>query len=92
MVNFWDVHGLLFVGCMFFFPRLTLFFSGVATGGLLWWAGFLFMPRLLVAILATSTYWETNTPLVVITWMWALMGEGTEKTAATRGRRGRDES
>ncbi len=78
-MNFWQVHGWIFVVCMFFFPRLTLFFGGIASGGLWWWIGFIFAPRLLVAILATTAYWHTNTVLVIITWFWAISGEGTEK-------------
>lgn len=83
MVDFWEVHGLLFVICLFFFPRLTLLFATV-WGGVLWWIGWLFAPRLTVAILATSLYWETNTVLVVLTWLWALGGEGTEKGTMRR--------
>ena len=79
MVNFWDVHGLWFIFFMFFFPRLTLLFSSILLGGFLWWLGWLIAPRLLVAILATTSFWDTNTLLVVFTWMWALGGEGTEK-------------
>jgi hypothetical protein len=80
MVNFWDVHGLWFIFFMFFFPRLTLLFSSVLFGGFFWWVGWLIAPRLLVAILATTSFWDTNMILVVITWLWALGGEGTEKT------------
>lgn len=88
--NFWDVHGVWFILFLFFFPRLTLLFSNVATGGLLWWLGWGFAPRLLVAILATDAYWHTNTILVVLTWCWALGGEGAEKTGGRRlGRRRR---
>ena len=79
MVNFWDVHGVWFIIFMCFFPRLTLIFSSVATGGLLWWLGWIFAPRLLVAILATCAYWQTNTFLCVLTWIWALSGESCEK-------------
>lgn len=85
MTNFWEVHGWLFILCMFFFPRLTLLFSGVAWGGCIWWLGWLFAPRLLVAILATFSYWETNTFLCVLTWLWALSGEGAEKETVRRG-------
>ena len=35
-INFWDVHGLWFCFFMFLFPRLTLFFGGIVTGGWLW--------------------------------------------------------
>jgi len=79
MQDFWDVHGIIFIICMFFFPRLTLLFSSVATGGCLWWLGLILAPRLLVAILATTHYWDTNPILVIFTWVWALGGESTEK-------------
>jgi hypothetical protein len=83
-MDFWDVHGISFILFMALFPRLTLLFSSVATGGLLWWLGWLFAPRLLVAILATTAYWDTNRVLVVFTWLWALGGEGAEKGGASR--------
>ena len=81
MDSFWHHHGLWFICFMFFFPRLTLLFSSVPFGGILWWLGFIFAPRLLVAILATTNYWATDTILCVLTWIWALGGEGIEKTA-----------
>jgi uncharacterized membrane protein YGL010W len=88
-MNFWDVHGIWFLIFMCFFPRLTLLFSSVVTGGLLWWLGFIFAPRLLVAILATNAYWHTNTILVVITWIWAFSGESAEKTIVVKKTRSR---
>ena len=88
-MNFWDVHGVVFIICMFFFPRLTLLFSSVAFGGVFWWLGFIFTPRLLVAILATVAYWSTNPVLVVLSWVWMLMGEGLEKKALVRGTSGK---
>lgn len=79
MQNFWDVHGIFFLFFIFFFPRLTLFFSSVAFGGIFWWLGFIFMPRLLVAILATQAYWDKNPILVTCAWIWAFFGEILEK-------------
>jgi len=79
MVDFWDVHGLWFIFFMFLFPRLTLLFSSVLFGGFWWWLGWFLAPRLLVAILATTAYWDSNPVLVVFTWLWALSGESTEK-------------
>jgi len=64
-MDFWQAHGIFFVIFMFFFPRLTLLFSSVAAGGILWWLGWLVAPRLLVAILATTAYWHTNAILVI---------------------------
>ena len=77
--NFWDYHGILFLIFIAFFPRLTLLFSNVASGGLLWWVGWIFAPRMLVAILATLAYWYQNPFIVVIAWLAALGGESSEK-------------
>jgi hypothetical protein len=79
--NFWQSHGVLFLVSITFFPRLTLLFSSVASGGVLWWLSWLFAPRLLVAVLATVAYWHQNPILVVIAWLVALGGESSEKYA-----------
>lgn len=50
-----------------------------STFGVLGWLGWVFMPRLTVAIIATSKYWDMNPVLVVFTWLWALGGESSEK-------------
>lgn len=80
MTDFWEVHGILFIVCMFFFPRLTMLFATAGGSGFLYWLGWVFAPRITVAILATYFYWHTNTILVFLTWVWALSGETTEKT------------
>ncbi len=77
--DYWDVHGFLFLVFISIFPRLTLLFSSVAFGGIFWWLGFIFAPRMLVAILATVSYWNTNKVLVIISWLFAIGGESTEK-------------
>lgn len=79
MVNYWDNHGVFFLVFITVFPRLTLLFSSVAFGGFFWWIGFIFAPRVLVAILATLAYLQTNPILVIISWVVALSGESTEK-------------
>eukprot|EP01006_Ploeotia_vitrea_P059896 TRINITY_DN74967_c0_g1_i1.p1 TRINITY_DN74967_c0_g1~~TRINITY_DN74967_c0_g1_i1.p1 ORF type:complete len:108 (+),score=4.22 TRINITY_DN74967_c0_g1_i1:45-326(+) len=80
-VDFWTVHGCWFILFMFFFPRLTLLFA-CTWGGFFWWVGLIFVPRLMVAILATTAYWHTNTFLVVLAWFWALGLERKEKECA----------
>ena len=55
-----------------------------AGGGLFYWLGWLIAPRLTVAIIATSCFWDTNTLLVMMTWFWALGGESTEKKMVVR--------
>lgn len=77
--NYWEHHGLLFLIFITIFPRLTLLLSSVPFGGLFWWLGFVFAPRILVAILATVEYVHSNPILVVISWVVALSGETGEK-------------
>ena len=78
-VNFFLRHGWFFLIFITFFPRLTLLFSSVPFGGIFWWLGLVFCPRILVASLATVTYFQTNPLLVVISWLVALSGEVFEK-------------
>jgi hypothetical protein len=78
-VNFFQKHGIFFLIFITLFPRLTLLFSSVATGGLLWWLAFFICPRVLVASLATVAYFHTNPILVTISWLVALGGEVFEK-------------
>jgi len=82
-MDFWDLHGIWFVIFLAIFPRLTLLFSSVISGGWLWWLGWVFTPRLLVAILSLP-FWETNSLLVIFTWFWALGGEYEEKKSDSR--------
>lgn len=77
--NYWDAHGLALLAGLALLPRLTLLLSSIATGGLVWWIGWLVAPRILIATLATISYFETNPLLVVIAWLVALGGESSEK-------------
>jgi hypothetical protein len=83
-INYFDKHGWIFLFSIALFPRLTLLVSGlifntIAFGGLFWWLGFFFAPRILVATLATISYWNTNKVLVIFSWLIALGGESSEK-------------
>lgn len=84
--QYWYHHGFLFLIGLATFPRLTLLFSGVATGGWLWWLSWLFIPRFLVATLATLAYWHQNPFLVVLAWLIAWGGESSEKYIVVRKR------
>ena len=86
VTDYWEVHGVFFLIFISIFPRLTLLFSSVAFGGIFWWLGFFFAPRLLVAILATVSYWNTNKILVIISWLLAIGGESSEKLFIIRNR------
>ena len=83
-MDFWQQHGVLFlIGCACF-PRIaTLFFSSVSFG-LPHILGWIFAPHLLVAILATMYYWDTNPVLVIISWFFAFGGTGGEAKVAKR--------
>lgn len=82
-MNYWDHHGVLFLFALAIFPRLTLLLSSIASGGALWWLGWVFAPHLLVAILAIP-YWDQNPVLVVIAWLCAFGGSGGESASAAR--------
>lgn len=82
--NYWNHHGVFFLIFIAVFPRLTLLLSSVASGGLLWWISWFFMPRFLVATLATIAYWHSNPILVICAWLIALGGESSEKTFVLR--------
>ncbi len=86
--SYWDAHGLLLLVGLALLPRLTLLLSSIATGGLLWWAGWLVAPRVLIASLATISYFESNPLLVVVAWLIALGGESSEKCWMGRRARG----
>jgi hypothetical protein len=77
--DYWSVHGFFLLVFLAFFPRLTLLFSSIPFGGLLWWLGFIFCPHYLVAILATLNYGHTNPILVTLSWIVALGAESSEK-------------
>lgn len=86
-IDFFQKHGVFFLIFITLFPRLTLLFSAVPTGGFLWWLGFLFCPRILVASLATVAYFHTNPVLVTMSWVVALGGETLEKLGIGGGRK-----
>lgn len=70
------------------FPRLTLLFSSVTSGGVLWWVGWAICPKLLVAILSLG-YWDTNPILVIGAWVWAFSGnDSNSKSSGSSGSSG----
>ena len=88
-LDYFTKHGWIFLISIALFPRLTLLvsgiiFSSVTFGGIFWWLGFFFAPRILVASLATVSYWNTNPALVIASWLIALGGESSEKFMITR--------
>lgn len=88
-MDFWHVHGWLFLVAVAIFPRLTMLFAVSAPFGWLAWIGWLVAPHLTVAILATTYYWNTNPVLCVIAWFIALGGTAGESKAASRAARRR---
>lgn len=80
-------HWFLFILALMFFPRITLGVMLLTTeflsGGVLWWLGYVFAPRLLIAFLSLA-YWNTNPVLVVFTWIFAFMGESGEKSCCAK--------
>lgn len=83
-VDYWSRHGFWLLVGLALFPRLTLLFSSIPFGGVLWWLGWIFAPRFLVAILATLAYWQPNPALVLFAWFFAIGGETGEKIIMRR--------
>ncbi|MCP4912387.1 MAG: hypothetical protein GY909_04655 [Oligoflexia bacterium] len=81
--DYWKEHGVLLLIGLTIFPRLTLLFSSIASGGFLWWVAWFFAPRILVAVLATISYWHNHPILVLFSWLVALGGESGEKHLIT---------
>jgi hypothetical protein len=90
VVSFWDAHtwDLLILFGLAVFPRITTLFIGGPFAAL-HWVGWAFAPHLLVAILATSRYWDTNPVLCVVAWFFAFAGTGGEGGVAWKRRRRR---
>ncbi len=86
-IDFFQKHGIFFLFFISLLPRVTLLLSSVASGGILWWLGFFFCPRILVASLATVSYFHTNPVLVTLSWIIALGGETMEKAGLGKGKR-----
>ncbi len=84
--DYWDHRGIFFLIFITLFPRLTMLFSSVVSGGVIGWLAWIFAPRILVAVLATLAYWHQNPALVVISWLVALSGESSEKYVVVRRR------
>jgi len=82
-MDFFSQHGTAVLIFLAFFPRLTLLIASFATGGWLWWLGWIFAPHLLVAILALP-YWDSNPVLVIMAWMFALVGTSGETETAMK--------
>ncbi len=90
-MSFWDTHHhpwLILIG-LAVFPRITMLFIGGPFGWLKW-LGWLVAPHLLVAILATGLYWNTDPVLCVIAWFFAFAGTGGEGKVLHFGARRRN--
>jgi len=81
-MDFFDNYGVIALLGLAVFPRITLLIGSFASGGLLWWVGWLIAPHFLVAILSIP-YWDSNPILVVIAWIMAFSGTGLESRAAS---------
>ena len=82
--NFWQVHGLLFLAGLVFFPRLTVILASHVSGGPLFWSFFLVFPRIVIPILAAYHYWDTNPVLVILSFLICLSAETGDKTVVQR--------
>ena len=77
-MNFYDTpHWFIMLLCWAIFPRLTMLLTGfcfLPFAGFLFWVGWIFIPRFLIAFFATYHFWNTNPVLCVIAWVVAISG------------------
>jgi len=78
MDNFFTNHTMGYLIILSIFPRFGLLFCGIQ-GTIFFWIGWLFLPRVMIAILATLFYSTTNPILVILSWISAFSGESAEK-------------
>ena len=89
-MDFFMAHGTLagvfILFALAFIPRISmvcmLIWGALTSNGVFWWLGFIFLPHIVVAVEATSHYWDTNPILCVIAWMMAFGGTFGESSAA----------
>ena len=89
MENFWSNNSIFYAIGLALFPRISLLFCSI-TGSIFFWFGWLFLPRITIAILATYFYSNTNPILVVLSWIFALGGESAEKRYGYKMKKNRD--
>ncbi len=90
-MDFWQVHSWLFLIGLVFFPRLTMLIAGTVwkfasfatPWGILAWVGWVFSPSLVIAILATIYYWNTNPILCIVAWLLFLSKTGGAASKAS---------
>jgi uncharacterized membrane protein YGL010W len=86
-MDFWDNHGIIFLLGLTFFPRITTLFFMATPFGLVAWLGWIFAPHFLVAFYASFKYWDQNPGLVIMAWIIAFIGTGSEGKVADSARR-----
>ena len=79
MENYWTYNSLILLIGLTIFPRFSLLFC-IVPGTILFWIGWIVLPRLTIAILATFYYASTNPILVILSWIIAMGGESLEKS------------
>ena len=94
-MDFFVAHGGVFAGILLIIalmavPRIVmicmLIWGALTGGGFFWWAGFVFFPYVVVAVEASSNYWETNPAICVCAWIIAIAGTFGEGTTAKNTR------
>ena len=83
MDSFWQNYNMFHLIGLALFPRLALLFFNFQAN-ILFWFGWLFLPRITIAILATIFYFSTNPLLVILSWLIAFSGESAEKKYSYR--------
>ena len=73
-MDFWTSHSIMFVIGLIVAPRVVLlYFGSIQPLQIPPILGFMFVPRMFLASLMTTAWFDTNTMLVVICWIIAIV-------------------
>ncbi|MEK9173198.1 MAG: hypothetical protein AAB594_01315 [Patescibacteria group bacterium] len=73
-MDFWSEHGIMFVIGLVLWPRMLLIYFGLIPAmSIPPILGLIFVPRMLLVSILTPAYWDTNSILISICWVLAVI-------------------
>ena len=73
-MDFWSAHGIMFLIGLILWPRVLLIYFGLIPSlSIPPILSFMFVPRMFLASILTPMYWDTNSILIGIYWVIAIV-------------------
>ena len=75
-MDFWNDHSIFFFLALIFIPRLSMVYFGmIAQSSVGAIAGWIFVPRITMAIVFSGMYYDNNPTLIVFFWIIAVISD-----------------